>query len=216
MRTRFRPTSRIPSIRASTARPVFARHRCWSCRFSTPSTACCSSSMPRTNPGRSCPFRVTRRSPFASSSPTNQNRRPRGNDSGMSTTSTRRRERSQSSERSAYVAAAAKPGTRILVVDDEPELLDMLTAYFLTSKYEVDTATNGFDALAVVAKQSPDVVLLDIHMPRMNGIETLKEIMKIDQSIAVIMVTGNNMKIDQSIAVIMVTGNNQLAITVDA
>ena len=118
----------------------------------------------------------------------------------MSTTSTRRRERSQSSERSAYVAAAAKPGTRILVVVDEPDLLDMLTAYFLTSKYEVDTATNGFDALAVVAKQRPDVVLLDIHMPGMNGIEALKEIMKIDQSIAVIMVTGNN----------------QLAITVDA
>src|SRR5881296_3733408 len=67
-------------------------------RSTLPSTACCSSSMPRTNPARSCPFRVTRRSPFTSSSPTNQNRRPRGNDSGMSTTSTRRRERSQRSE----------------------------------------------------------------------------------------------------------------------
>jgi two-component system response regulator AtoC len=99
----------------------------------------------------------------------------------------------------AYVATA-KPGTRILVVDDEPDLLDMLTAYFLSSKYEVDTATNGHDALAVVSKQRPDVVLLDIHMPRMSGIEALKEIMKIDQSIAVIMVTGNT----------------QLPITVDA
>jgi DNA-binding NtrC family response regulator len=93
-----------------------------------------------------------------------------------------------------------RPGTRILVVDDEPELLDILTAYFLTAKCEVDTATNGADALAAVSQQRPDVVLLDIHMPAMNGIEALKAIMKIDHSIAVIMVTGNT----------------QLPITVDA
>jgi DNA-binding NtrC family response regulator len=76
-------------------------------------------------------------------------------------------------------------------VDDEVALLDMLMAHFLTSKYEVETATNGTDALIAVVRQRPDVVLLDIHMPGMNGIEALKEIMKIDQSIAVIMVTGN-------------------------
>jgi two-component system response regulator MprA len=88
-------------------------------------------------------------------------------------------------------ATTAPPGTRILIVDDEPELLDMLTAYFLTSKYDIDTATNGVDALEAVSRQRPDVILLDIHMPLMNGIDALKEIMKIDQSIPVIMVTGN-------------------------
>jgi DNA-binding NtrC family response regulator len=89
------------------------------------------------------------------------------------------------------VAAKVKPGTHILIVDDEEALLDLLTVYFLGSNYEVDTATNGTDALIAVARQRPDVVLLDINMPRMNGVEALKEIMKIDQSIAVIMVTGN-------------------------
>jgi len=89
------------------------------------------------------------------------------------------------------VAAKVKPGTRILIVDDDEALLDMLTIYFLGSNYEVDTATNGTDALIAVARQGPDVVLVDINMPRMNGVEALKEIMKIDQSIAVLMVTGN-------------------------
>jgi DNA-binding NtrC family response regulator len=95
------------------------------------------------------------------------------------------------SEQHPRFAAVVKPGTRILIVDDEVDLLDMLTTYFLGSNYEVDTATNGTDALAAVARQRPNVVLLDIHMPRMNGVEALKAIMKMDQSIAVIMVTGN-------------------------
>jgi len=79
-----------------------------------------------------------------------------------------------------------------LVVDDEPHLLDLLTVYFLTSRCEVETATNGTDALIAVSQQRPDVVLLDINMPGMNGVEALKEIMKLDPSIPVIMVTGNS------------------------
>jgi DNA-binding NtrC family response regulator len=116
----------------------------------------------------------------------------------MSTASAVRREGLRSFEKSA--TTGVRPGTRILIVDDESDLLDMLTAYFLSSKYEVDTATNGVEALAAVSRQRPDVVLLDIYMPEMNGVEVLKAIMKIDQSIAVIMVTGNT----------------QLSITVDA
>jgi len=84
-----------------------------------------------------------------------------------------------------------RPGTRVLIVDDEPALLDLLLAYFLASQCEVETATNGTEAVVAVSRQRPDVVLLDINMPRMNGVEALKEIMKIDQSISVIMVTGN-------------------------
>jgi DNA-binding NtrC family response regulator len=95
------------------------------------------------------------------------------------------------SEQSARATGIARPGTRILIVDDEVDLLEMLAAYFVEYKYDVATATNGADALIVVSRQRPDVVLLDIHMPRTNGVETLKEIMKIDQSIPVIMVTGN-------------------------
>jgi DNA-binding response OmpR family regulator len=62
---------------------------------------------------------------------------------------------------------------------------------FLTSKgYEVDAALNGAEALAKVKEMKPDIVLLDIMMPGMGGIDTLKEIKKIDPSIGVIMVTA--------------------------
>ena len=107
----------------------------------------------------------------------------------MNGASTRRGARGGPSEHSAQ--QGVRPGTRVLIVDDEPALLDLLLAYFLASQCEVETATNGTEAVVAVSRQRPDVVLLDINMPRMNGVEALKEIMKIDQSISVIMVTGN-------------------------
>jgi DNA-binding NtrC family response regulator len=55
----------------------------------------------------------------------------------------------------------------------------------------VETALNGADALAAVRRVRPDVVFLDITMPRMSGIEVLKEIKTIDPTIVVIMVTAN-------------------------
>ena len=79
---------------------------------------------------------------------------------------------------------------RLLLVDDEPLILEVLTEHF-KSDYDVDTALNGADALGAILRSRPDVVMLDINMPRMNGVEVLKDIKQIDDSIAVIMVTAN-------------------------
>ena len=79
---------------------------------------------------------------------------------------------------------------RLLIVDDEPLILEVLTEHF-KSDYDVDTALNGADALGAILRMRPDVVMLDINMPRMNGVEVLKDIKQIDESIAVIMVTAN-------------------------
>jgi DNA-binding NtrC family response regulator len=79
---------------------------------------------------------------------------------------------------------------RLLIVDDEPLILEVLTEHFKT-EYDVETALNGADALGAILRSRPDVVLLDINMPRMNGVEVLKDIKQIDDSIAVIMVTAN-------------------------
>ena len=79
---------------------------------------------------------------------------------------------------------------RLLIVDDEPLILEVLTEHFKT-EYDVDTALNGADALGAVLRARPDAVMLDINMPRMNGVEVLKDIKQIDDSIAVIMVTAN-------------------------
>ena len=79
---------------------------------------------------------------------------------------------------------------RLLIVDDEPLILEVLTEHFKT-EYDVDTALNGADALGAILRARPDAVMLDINMPRMNGVEVLKDIKQIDDSIAVIMVTAN-------------------------
>ena len=78
----------------------------------------------------------------------------------------------------------------ILVVDDEIEVVRLLQVFLTSKGYEVSTALNGAEALAKVKETKPDIVLLDIMMPGMGGIDTLKEIKKIDPSIAVIMVTA--------------------------
>ena len=79
---------------------------------------------------------------------------------------------------------------RILIVDDEPLIIEVLSEHFKEA-YDIETAMNGTDALAAVVRQRPDLMLLDINMPRMNGVEVLKDVKKIDESIAVIMVTAN-------------------------
>jgi DNA-binding NtrC family response regulator len=79
---------------------------------------------------------------------------------------------------------------RILIVDDEPLIIEVLGEHFRKA-YEVEAAMNGTDALAAVLRQRPDLILLDINMPRMNGIQVLNDVKKIDESIAVIMVTAN-------------------------
>jgi DNA-binding NtrC family response regulator len=79
---------------------------------------------------------------------------------------------------------------RILIVDDEPLIIEVRSEHFKTA-YDIETAMNGTDALASVLRQRPDLMLLDINMPRMNGVEVLKDVKKIDESIHVIMVTAN-------------------------
>jgi DNA-binding NtrC family response regulator len=85
---------------------------------------------------------------------------------------------------------AASPRRRLLIVDDEPLILEVLAEHF-KSDYEVETALNGADALGAILRERPDVVMLDINMPRMNGVQVLKDIKQIDDTIAVIMVTAS-------------------------
>ena len=67
---------------------------------------------------------------------------------------------------------------RILVVDDEPTLRLGFTFALKTEDYEVSTAANGREALAVLREKEFDLVLLDMRMPEMNGLETLSELRK--------------------------------------
>lgn len=67
------------------------------------------------------------------------------------------------------------PDYKILIVDDEPAVLKMVSCR-LRDRYILDTAVDGVEAMAHIQQNSPDLVLLDIMMPRMNGFELLKMI----------------------------------------
>ncbi len=79
---------------------------------------------------------------------------------------------------------------RILVVDDEIDVCNTLKKFLTSKGYEVYTALDGMTAVSKVKELRPHIVLLDIMMPGMGGIATLKEIKKIDPAIGVIMVTA--------------------------
>jgi DNA-binding response OmpR family regulator len=65
---------------------------------------------------------------------------------------------------------------RVLVVDDEPRILNFLTAKLRAVAYDVITASNGVEALEQAQAQEPDLIVLDVVMPKMDGFETLREL----------------------------------------
>ncbi len=79
----------------------------------------------------------------------------------------------------------------VMIVDDEPYILQSLSGLLSDEGFEVFTATNGYEALKLIEQEVPDLVLLDIWMPGLDGIETLKEIKKHDSVIQVIIITGH-------------------------
>jgi DNA-binding response OmpR family regulator len=81
---------------------------------------------------------------------------------------------------------------KVLVVDDEPEAVELLVEFLSSKGYEVLTAGGGEEALQRVKADRPHLVLLDIRMPKMNGIEVLRRIREIDPEMGVIMVTAVN------------------------
>ncbi len=79
----------------------------------------------------------------------------------------------------------------ILIVDDEPSIRQSLSGLLLDEGFNVSSASNGYEALKIIETDSPDLVLLDIWMPGIDGLETLKEIKKNSEHIQVIIITGH-------------------------
>ena len=80
--------------------------------------------------------------------------------------------------------------TRVLVVDDEEDAREMLAAILTQAGFDVDDAADGFAALSKVSRYRPDVVVTDLRMPGMTGVDLLQRIRRIHGDVPVILATG--------------------------
>jgi DNA-binding response OmpR family regulator len=80
------------------------------------------------------------------------------------------------------MAESSKPQANILIVDDTPANLNVLSTILTQQGYKVRPANNGEVALGVAQRAAPDLILLDIQMPGMNGFEVCQRLKEIDQT----------------------------------
>ena len=87
---------------------------------------------------------------------------------------------------------------KILVVDDDATILDMLKTFLQTKGYEAETALDGAEGLAKVKSYRPDLIILDVMMPRMDGYTFIREIKKdaAFRNLPVIVLTAREMMRD--------------------
>lgn len=79
---------------------------------------------------------------------------------------------------------------KLLIVDDESDVREFACSFFKKRGIEVFLASGGKQALELISKERPDLVLLDVRMEEMTGVDVLKQLRKLNDQTRVIMVTG--------------------------
>ena len=85
---------------------------------------------------------------------------------------------------------------KVLVIDDEQDICSMLSRVLAEEAYQVFTATSGEDGLKIFQDESPDLLLLDVRMQGMSGVETLRWIRDSDSGRPVVIITGRATKME--------------------
>lgn len=85
---------------------------------------------------------------------------------------------------------------RVLVVDDDPQIRRVMRVTLTGQGYEVDDARSGEEALEKLRREAPDLVLLDMNMPGMGGVETCR-LIRADSEVAILMLTVRDSEADQ-------------------
>src|SRR5512139_4046335 len=85
---------------------------------------------------------------------------------------------------------------KILVIDDEPSIVNLVTAYLKPEGYEVHTAIDGLSGLKAARSFKPDVIILDVMLPGMDGIELLANLRR-ESNVYVIMLTARSEETDK-------------------
>jgi two-component system, OmpR family, alkaline phosphatase synthesis response regulator PhoP len=88
---------------------------------------------------------------------------------------------------------------KILLVDDEPDILEFLGYNLKREGYHVLTANNGIDAIEIAKKEKPELIILDVMMPEMDGMEVCKELRKIPslKNVMITFLTARNEEYSQ-------------------
>jgi two-component system alkaline phosphatase synthesis response regulator PhoP len=83
---------------------------------------------------------------------------------------------------------------KVLVVDDEPDIVEILSYNLAKENFEVSKAYNGYEAVSFALKNQPDLIIMDVRMPEMNGIEACRMIKKNElmKNIPVLFLTADN------------------------
>jgi len=87
--------------------------------------------------------------------------------------------------------AAPQTGETILVVDDEPEVCGIVQRVLRHDRFRVLCATNGRSALAKLSRRCVDLVILDIYMPDLDGLQVLERLRRLQKNLPVLMLTGH-------------------------
>ena len=90
------------------------------------------------------------------------------------------------------MATATAPEARLLVVDDEPSILELLSVSLRFAGFEVATATNGVDALNTARTFTPDLVVLDVMMPGLDGFEVARQLRSSGDTTPVVFLTAKD------------------------
>ena len=90
--------------------------------------------------------------------------------------------------------------TTILVVDDEPDIVRVVTRIMESCDYDVITAHDGFEALTAAEKAKPDVIILDLNLPGMNGFEVCHRLRTSEatRAIPIVMMSAAYVSIDDA------------------
>ncbi|MBP6343652.1 MAG: response regulator [Candidatus Omnitrophica bacterium] len=94
---------------------------------------------------------------------------------------------------------------KVLVVDDDPVVVRLVKELLKSQGYQVETAKDGIDAMVIVKKEKPDLIVLDIMMPELNGYDVLRTLKFTDEykEIPVLLLTAREQELDKRIGEMM-------------
>jgi DNA-binding response OmpR family regulator len=88
---------------------------------------------------------------------------------------------------------------RVLLIDDDPQLIDVLSLAFEEAGYEVKTAPDGAAALALLAAYRPDAIVTDVNMPRVDGFQLCRTLRAKKDTVPIVLLTSRDSEIDEAL-----------------